>query len=253
MKNELLFVVLSRVLTLKSKVLAKLPFLLLIVFLSCTRQENKPIELTPSKAKTQDLIRLSGEMFQKFKDSLDLAHVISVDAKDNMKIYMARFKNNANRIYSVSSLGTEVLYVGLMRDARNGQMAVLKKGEAVLINVKDGFAEIKDLDRKQWGYYFTTQYHGGRGFCQRMKGETFATCYKAEADEFCDSFISCLAVDTQPIVVIVIAAACSCDAKPPVATEHYWWDTAKTPTDTFIRFNKDSLPLLQLQQHDEKK
>lgn len=71
-------------------------------------------------------------------------------------------------------------------------MAVLKEGEAVLITVKDGLTEINDLDPKQWNYYFTTKYHGGQGFCQRMKGESFSTCYKAEADEFCDSSMEML-------------------------------------------------------------
>ena len=54
--------------------------------------------------------------------------------------------------------------------------------------------------------------HGGNGFCQREAGESFSTCFKAETDEFCDSFISCIALATQPAVSIVIALACSCHA-----------------------------------------
>ena len=56
--------------------------------------------------------------------------------------------------------------------------------------------------------------HGGTGFCQRQPGERFSSCYKAEKDEFCDSFVSCLAVDLLPPVMLLIAAACSCNATP---------------------------------------
>ncbi len=43
-------------------------------------------------------------------------------------------------------------------------------------------------------------------------GESFGTCYRAESDEFCDSFVSCVALATQPSVAILIAIACSCNA-----------------------------------------
>lgn len=247
MKNALLLKFALLVPFTRTKVLFTIPLILiLIVFASCTRQEKQPVNLTPIETQSKDMVAVAGAMFQKFKDSLDLAHVTMIYGVENVKIYMAKFTNNPNRIYAVSSLGDEVMYVGMMQDGRNGRMAVMKKGEAVLITVKDGVTEINDLDRKQWNYYFTTQYHGGPGFCQRMKEESFSTCYKAEADEFCDSFISCIAVNTQPIVVIVIAVACSCDAKPPVFTEHDWWDTLGADKDTLLRFHRDSLLQLPL-------
>ncbi len=231
----------------RTKILFAIPVIfILIVFASCTRQDKQPVTLNPIETQSKDMVPFAGAMFQKFKDSLDLAHVTMVHGGENVKIYMAKFKNNPNRIYAVSSLRDEVMYAGMMQDGTNGRMAVLKEGEAVLITVKDGVTEINDLDRKQWNYYFTTQYHGGPGFCQRIPGETFSTCYKAEADEFCDSFISCIAVDTQPIVAIVIAVACSCKAEPPVFTEHNWWDTLPGDTDTLLCLNKDSLLKLPL-------
>jgi hypothetical protein len=54
--------------------------------------------------------------------------------------------------------------------------------------------------------------HGGNGFCQRERNETFAQCYKAEKDEFCDDFFSCIAGDLVPAVSILIATSCSCSA-----------------------------------------
>lgn len=38
--------------------------------------------------------------------------------------------------------------------------------------------------------------------------ETFKECYEREKDEFCDGFWSCLALDTNPAVVILIALHC---------------------------------------------
>lgn len=247
MKNALLLGFVLPVSHERNKILFMKPIILiLIVFASCTRQEKQPVSLTPIQTQSKEMIAFAGAMFQKFKDSLDLAHVTMIYGSQNVKIYMARFKSNPNRTYAVSSLGDEVLYAGMMQDGRNGRMAVLKEGEAVLITVKDRITEINDLDRKQWNYYFTTKYHGGPGFCQRMKGESFSACYKAEAEEFCDLFISCIAVNTQPIVAIVIALACSCKAEPPVFTEQDWWDTLPGDTDTLLRLNKDSLLQLPL-------
>ena len=54
--------------------------------------------------------------------------------------------------------------------------------------------------------------HGGTGFCQLEPNETFPACYNAEKEEFCTDIISCLALDTNPTILILIAAACSCDA-----------------------------------------
>jgi hypothetical protein len=241
MKNALLPALVPMGFPSGNKVLfLKLLIPLLIAIASCSRQQ-KPATLTPVRAHSGDMLPHVGRMYQKIKDSIDVAHVTMITGVDNVRIYMSKFKSNPNRIYAVTSLGDEIMYAGVMQNDMNGRMAVLKEGEAVLITVKDGVTEITGLDPKEWTYYFTTQFHGGSGFCQRMAGESFSTCYKAEADEFCDSFISCIAVSTQPIVAIAIAAACSCKAKPPVVTPHYWWDTARSDTDTVLRFNRDSL------------
>ncbi|WP_018612095.1 hypothetical protein [Segetibacter koreensis] len=224
--------------------------IVLIVLTGCKRTELKrQIFLNAVETQSQEMLSNVGPMFKRFKDSLDLTHTKMIVAAEGIKIYMVRFKSNGNRIYAVSSFGQEVLYSGMMQpDGRNGRMAVLKNGEAVLITVSNGVAVIDDLDRKQWKYYFTAQYHGGHGFCQRMAGESFSNCYKAEADEFCDSFISCIAVDTQPLVVIVIAIACTCKAKPYPSL--HLVDSADfllgSGIDSILHLNKDSLLALPL-------
>lgn len=192
--------------------------ILLLGLTSCTRHDKQLLSFKPVKTASSDLTALAGPLYQKFKDSLDINHVNSVTGLQNVKIYMAKFRSDPNRIYAVNSKGSEILYVGMMRDDLNGEMAVYKSGEAVLISVKNGIGIISNLDSKQWGYFFTKKQHGGETgeFCQREPGETFSQCYNAEKDEFCDSFISCLAADTQPIVIITIAAACSCTIDGPL-------------------------------------
>lgn len=47
-------------------------------------------------------------------------------------------------------------------------------------------------------------------FCQREGQEGTSGCYKREADEFCDGFIGCAVLATNPQVHLLILAVCSC-------------------------------------------
>lgn len=247
MKNAPMLALVLPVSSKRIEILFMKPLILIfILFSSCVRQDKRPISYIPVSVESRELTAHAGPMFQRFKDSLDLYHVKMVLGIENVKIYMAKFKSNSNRIYAVSSFGQEVFYAAMMQDEQNGKMAVLKNGSAVLISVKKGVTQISDLDRKQWSYYFTTEYHGGPGFCQRMPGESFSTCYKAEADEFCDSFISCIAVNTQPIVVITIAIACTCKAEPypPLHLIDSLDYLPPSDNDTLLHFYKDSFQIV---------
>lgn len=164
----------------------------------------------------RDFIALAGPIYRQLKDSLDSDHPVSITAKHEVKIYITRFRSNPNKIYAVSSKGNEILYAGIMKDQQNGWMAIYKSGEGILIEIKNGQPTITDLNEK-WNTYFAFLHGGQPGeFCQREPGESFRKCYAAEKDEFCDSFISCIAVDTQPFVAIAIAAACSCMIDGPL-------------------------------------
>jgi hypothetical protein len=190
---------------------------IIILFAACNRQE-KPRAFEAVRTSNTDLIAMSGPVYERLKDSLDIEHTTSVTGLQNVKIYMANFKNNPNKMYAVSSKGDEMFYVGKMKDQANGEIAVLKGNEAVIISVVSGKTTITGLDKEQWANHFALARHGGGPgeFCQREPGESFSACYKAEADEFCDSFISCIAVNTQPQVVLLIAASCSCMIDGPL-------------------------------------
>jgi hypothetical protein len=146
---------------------------------------------------------LAGELYANVKDSLDLSHIETTTGKEGVLIYMAKFKGNPNRIYATSEKG-DVLFTRHITDEKNATVEIQKGNEIAVINIKDGEKRISSRT--------ADLYHGGSGFCQRETGESFSTCFKAETDEFCDSFISCIALATQPTVSIVIAIACSCNA-----------------------------------------
>jgi len=189
---------------------------ILILLSACRRQEKNLISLTPQPAMKSSLTAFAGPVYEKLKDSLETEHVVSITAKEEVKIYFARFKSNPNKIYAVSSRGNEILYAGMMKDQQNGKMVIYKNGEGILIDINNGQATISDLNVK-WNNFFAFLHGGELGeFCQREPGESFRQCYTAEKDEFCDSFISCVAVDTQPFVAIAIASACSCMIDGPL-------------------------------------
>jgi hypothetical protein len=157
-------------------------------------------------------------MYSKFKDKLDFSSTELYTSKENILIYMIKFLGNPNKMYSVRGIiaktlviNDELLYSGKMNDARNGTIGILKNGEALAIDFKNGQRIIRSISENEFRVEFSNNLSLG-GFCQRKKGQSFGECYKNEADEFCDSFISCLAINTQPQVHIVIALACSCDA-----------------------------------------
>lgn len=147
---------------------------------------------------------LAGELYAIVRDSLDLSHIETTTGKEGVLIYMAKFKANPDRIYATSEKG-DVLFTRHIVDEKNATVKICKGREAVTVSIKDGQKRISSRT--------AAPDHGGSGFCQREPGESFATCFKAETDEFCDSFISCIALATQPTVSIVIAIACSCNAK----------------------------------------
>jgi hypothetical protein len=117
-------------------------------------------------------------------------------------VYVAKFKGDPDRFYFTSEKG-DFLYSRKVIDEKNATVEISNGHEVVTVNIKDGLKNVTSRTM-DWD-------HGGNNFCQRETGETFSTCFKAESDEFCDSFISCIALATQPTVAMVIAVACSCD------------------------------------------
>jgi hypothetical protein len=192
---------------------------LLILSLSiaaCGRVSEKQLAPKISEARTDPktfvAVAKDKPMFSQLSSYIDFADIRTTTAAGNVLIYMARFKDNPKKIYAVNTLGSELLYSNMMIDDKNGMIGILKNGEAIAIAFKDGVKTIRDIKGNEFENRFAKEYHGGSGFCQREKDESYGACYRAESDEFCDSFISCVALATQPSVAIVIGLACSCNA-----------------------------------------
>jgi hypothetical protein len=146
---------------------------------------------------------------------------------ENTTIAMFNFVNSSDKLFSIKGyfsnknfiITNDFLYGRILEDKENGKIIITNNNDAILINVANGIQsystiESQSVEFKAFQMKDCMGNHGGTGFCQRQPGERFSTCYKAEKDEFCDSFVSCLAVDLLPPVMILIAAACSCIATP---------------------------------------
>lgn len=144
---------------------------------------------------------------------------------EGITIAMMCFEETPEKYYSVKGyfsegafhITNEFLFGRKLTDKNNGQIIITNNNDATLINIENGIQSFTQLGYNDAEYKILQVKdchgnHGGTGFCQREPGEKFSDCYKAEKDEFCDGFWSCLAVDTQPQVMLLIAAACGCDA-----------------------------------------
>jgi hypothetical protein len=190
--------------------------LALVLLASCRRNAEKRLspEVNVSQANSQAFLALAKgkAMFTTLGTHLDVTSIDRVTGAANVVIYMARFKENPHKIYAVNTLGNEILYSSDMKDEKNGSIGLMKNGEAIVIEFNNGAKTVKDISNNQFQARYASEYHGGSGFCQREKGESFGACFNAESDEFCDSFFSCVALATQPPVAILIGLACSCNA-----------------------------------------
>ncbi|MCM5527883.1 hypothetical protein [Parasegetibacter sp. NRK P23] len=144
---------------------------------------------------------------------------------EGITVAMMRFEETPEKYYAVKGyfskgafqITNEFLFGRKITDQNSGQIVITNNSDAILIDVENGIQFFTQLGYNDAEYRIIQVKdcqgnHGGTGFCQREPGESFSNCYKAEKDEFCDGFWSCLAVDTQPQVMLLIAAACGCNA-----------------------------------------
>ena len=189
---------------------------LLIAFASCTRDSEKTLSITtsPVAADARRLLDLAKgkQMFLKVHEDLDMKTATTLQGSDNVTIFMVKFKDNPNRVYAINTLGNELIYSSMMQDDKNGSIGLMKDGEAIIVEFTNGSRTVKDISNEQFGMRYVGKFHGGNGFCQRERGESFGSCFQAESNEFCNSFISCVALATRPEVAVVIGLACSCNA-----------------------------------------
>ena len=173
-------------------------YIIILGFLGLTACQREVQPIPPQIA------TLTSALFEQVSSKLDYSSLTQITGKEGVAVFLIAFKGDSNTIYATSTLG-EVLYERHITDVNTGYVDLMKDGQTVRMDFRNGTRSINART--------TLEEHGGKGFCQHEKNENFSDCFKAECDEFCDSFISCIALATQPSVSILIAIACSCDAK----------------------------------------
>lgn len=169
----------------------------------------------------------NSKLFKVFKNNLNTTNIkLFTNNKDNITIAVFEFQDSKNKLFAVkgrliknSFLFDKEVLVGKGQNKNKEPISVISNGfDYFTITTKNkiDYYESNNQTPEDFKLIRTLNdcegNHGGTGFCQLEKGEKFSTCYKAEKDEFCDGFFSCLAVDTNVSVMLVIAAACSCNA-----------------------------------------
>jgi hypothetical protein len=181
----------------------------LALLLSCKRESISEPDLTrvlsaySLEKVNHPLPVLNGRIYEQVKQKLDFNKVTVYQDEAKTLTFLIPFKGES-KIYAVKE-NSEVLYSGQMQDERNGSFGILKGDEAITITFVDGKRTIAELSVSDYRFHFA-------GFCQRGPKQKFKDCYNHEVDEFCDSFVSCVVLATQPQVSVLIALACSCNA-----------------------------------------
>lgn len=178
------------------------------------------------QSKLFNSLKTSSTIFDRINEDLDLENVrLFVNQNENISIAIFRFEDDFNKFFAVSgsfsqnrfTINNECLYGREMHTTKNGRIVLTNNNEAIEIKFENGLHSINNLNINIAIANIIQASdchgnHGGIGFCQREPGESFSTCYSAELNEFCNSFISCIALSTNPQVSILIALACTCSA-----------------------------------------
>jgi hypothetical protein len=185
-------------------------------------------EASPEQTKLITASLESNDKYNNILSKIDMPSLkIFSNKQENIIVAMFNFENTSEKLFSVKGyfsnnkfvITNDFLYGRKLKDKENGQIIITNNNDATLINIVNGVQtyspiESQSIEFKALQMNDCEGNHGGTGFCQRQAGERFSDCYKSEKDEFCDGFWSCIAVDTQPQVMLLIAAACSCGASP---------------------------------------
>ncbi|GGI22851.1 hypothetical protein [Pedobacter mendelii] len=165
------------------------------------KNDNTTVAIISYKDNINKSFALKGSFVDdKFSFNNDLFVEKNIEANGNVVFLVGKdkevlsldFSTKEGKINSINLGTTKPKILDLFTDLKSRQLMGLN-GNIISLN-------------DQYGN------HGGNGFCQRERNENFSNCYSAEKEEFCDNFFSCLALDTQPQVLLLIAAACSCSA-----------------------------------------
>jgi hypothetical protein len=167
----------------KFKILFSLTSLFFV--LSCT-ESNLNIEEVDELNKAKILLLQKVKMRYNIEEILQEKDGHFINYEDRSELFIKPLSSNSYLVKG-SKLSNSELIVSLNKLNGNYDLEVLD------INSKDSESQLRLSESP----------------CEKHpEGETFKECYNREKEEFCDGFWTCLALDTQPIVVILIALHC---------------------------------------------
>ena len=177
-------------------------------------------------------LNVKSEYYKRYTNLLDTTNIIMfANSDENNYIAFFYFKNKTKTFLAVKGflldnkflLDKELLYSEKFLNKSNYEIFIVNRDEGILIKHYNGFENIESIESVEKIYKIIQVNdcqgnHGGTGFCQREAGETFANCYRAESDEFCTDFFSCMALEYHPGIKLLIALSCQCGAAECVQT-----------------------------------
>lgn len=214
----------------KLKILNLLLLSLLISTFGCTEKQDFKSE---TKQKDSELVEALNAKYgvSSIVDNFDLSsNVTNLKSSSNWDFAKATkfdFQGSNQKVFVVPAFNGEGFYV--VKGNITSNNFTVEKEVFCNINMDDsgnGYFELLDqegniiedftLDQgiptsyKPDATSSQTQLKGTQGFCQQQGGEGAGRCYKREADEFCDGFLGCLVLATNPGVHALIAVMCAC-------------------------------------------
>ena len=137
---------------------------------------------------------------------LDFQNVTKTDFTDNQQVvYFIPYLNSPNKYYIISGgTNTQSIVTINMDNAGNGN--IVFDGSSIVI--------VDGIPQQNLIIPFAAAAPGGGGGggigCQQEGNEGHTGCYLRESDEFCDGFLGCVALATQPAIHLLIYALCGC-------------------------------------------
>lgn len=205
--------------------------------------EYEDFDVIASKIQSNQIISSASVYSKSFKEISKHLNLINlrlfINPKEGVTVVVFPFLNSNNKAFALKGsflngnfIVFNEIFVEKIRVENKLFTVVCKDDEFFVLSTENGIDKIHNFDIKKLNKIDTKtqlkenllktinidkvandQYgnHGGNGFCQRERNESFSDCYKAEMDELCDGFWGCVGAST-PFAAVLVAAACSCSA-----------------------------------------
>jgi|GEM_PF-7113224 len=155
----------------------------------------------------EDSVLAEKELFKKLEKRYDIENIIktngnySVIYNDGSKLEIKKLSDNRFVASGTKILDSEFGY-NVNIENKNFNIAFFNKDFSEHYSISEFSNNIDKFNLQKRPCDEHPEGSGENG------EETFKECYEREKDEFCDGFWSCLAIDTNPAILVLIAIHC---------------------------------------------